>query len=124
MSFRNLKHQDFSVGQNKVRITNIPQKTPGMLLIWADWCPHCHSFLPIFEGLAKQLGTEFTCAAIENTQLQDNPSLSKALDFSGFPTLKFFDQTGTIVGTYEGQRKTGDILEYICKMYHHCIIYH
>jgi thiol-disulfide isomerase/thioredoxin len=113
-----IKGKDVFVQHSQIR------NTPGLLLIWADWCPHCHAFLPQLQALSKQLGADFKCASIEHAQFSNNEKLTTALDFQAFPTIKFFDQYGRIAGMYKGTRDTSSILEYICKMYHHCILKH
>ena len=40
------------------------------------------------------------------------------------PTIKFFDQSGKIIGEYQGDRSKGDLLKQVCKTYHHCVRYH
>jgi thiol-disulfide isomerase/thioredoxin len=125
MSVINLTDKNFTIKSNGVYITKGDvQGTPGILLIWASWCPHCHHFLPKFNNLAKILGNNFKCVTIEHAELQNNPKLSDALDFKYFPTLKFFDQHGRIISEYSGPREINDILKHICEMYHHCIKYH
>jgi thiol-disulfide isomerase/thioredoxin len=99
-------------------------KNPGMMLIWASWCPHCHHFLPTFNRLARKLKTGFSCVGVEYSVLKTAPDVSKALKFSGFPSIKFFDQNGKVIDSYDGPRDMASILDYICKLYHHCIMHH
>jgi thiol-disulfide isomerase/thioredoxin len=115
-----LSKKDFKISNNG----NVYIKTnmPGMLLIYANWCGHCKSFMPLFNEIKRDIGHKFSCLSIENSQLEIYPELSKALDFSYFPTIKFFDQNGKIISTYPENlnREKDDILNYICKMYHRC----
>lgn len=123
MSIIELKSKDFSIQGNNVYITSSKtKKTPGILLIYAHWCSHCKHFMPTFQKLAAKLGSSYPCVAIEHSELAENNRLSTALDFSGFPTIKFFDQSGRIIGEYSGNRSESDLLQHICKMYHHCVI--
>lgn len=117
-----LKAKDFQVKDGKPFIN--PRKTngnPGMLLIWGDFCGHCHRFIPIFNEICKSIGNDFTCASIESAELNGASNLSTALDFQGFPTIKFFNQNGMIIGEYQGDRSKSSILAHICKVYHHCM---
>lgn len=125
MSVINLTGTDFVLKNGSVYVNNSNTKgIPGILLIFANFCQHCTSFKPIFDKLAKTLGSEFRCVAIENGELQKNSTLSTALDFKYFPTLKFYDHSGKIIGTYPDQPRTFDlIMKYICKMYHYCVAY-
>lgn len=101
---------------------------PGLLLVHASWCGHCKRFIPTFQSVCKRLnknGNEFPCVAIEDAELgKDGGKLSEALNIGGFPTLKFFDQNGKIMGDYKGGRDEVDLLQTICKVYHHCIAKH
>lgn len=128
MSVISLKSKDFSVNSNKeVYIKNSSiTGVPGILLVHASWCGHCVRFKPVFKELAARLGNNFKCAEIENANLEGNDSLRSGLQIKYFPTLKFFDQNGKIIGTYDDSngRELVDIMKYICDMYHHCIMYH
>jgi thiol-disulfide isomerase/thioredoxin len=97
-------------------------KKPGMLLIHAEWCGHCVRFLPTFNELSDTIGKDFVCCSIESEEITED--VKKMLAFRGFPTIKFFDQTGRIIGDYDGSREKNVILEHICNVYHHCHYYH
>lgn len=114
-----LSSNDFSISINGIYI-NKNLKSPGMLLIFANWCGHCQRFKPTFNELCRQLGNDFHCISIEDTQLQQNDNLVKALNFRGFPTIKFFDKSGKIISEYNGERSKTELLKHICKVYHYC----
>ena len=117
-----LKEKDFSNNLNGLYINvNKINKNPGMLLIHATWCGHCVRFLPTFNELCDHVGKDFTCTSIESEEITDG--LRDKLDFKGFPTIKFFDQTGKIIGNYSGNRGKDDLLNHICNVYHHCYSY-
>jgi thiol-disulfide isomerase/thioredoxin len=120
-----LVSSDFKVTKDGVYIhPKITKGNPGMLLIHANWCGHCQRFKPTFNELCKQLGNDFPCTSIEDSNLEDD-SLKKALNFQGYPTIKFFDQNGKIIGDYnKGDRSKRALLDHICDLYHHCITYH
>jgi thioredoxin-like negative regulator of GroEL len=116
-----LKANDFQVRGNKVLINlNKTKKVPGMLLIWGDFCGHCHRFMPVFNELTNSLGRNYSCASIESEELQGQKTLTTALNFQGYPTICFFNQKGIIIGQYNGSREKGAILDTICKVYQHC----
>ena len=112
-----LSRNDFIiVGNTAVLKTNVTKSLPGMLLIYADWCGHCTRFKPVFNKLCSAVGRDFVCASIENEKLEQSPKLSSALNFSGFPTIKFFDDKGNIVGDYPSSNREFDaVLGYIQK---------
>jgi protein disulfide-isomerase len=94
---------------------------PGMLLIWWKSCGHCKRFVPIFNDLANSIGTQFACTSIESEELKAHPDLAKALNFQGFPTIKFINAKGKIIGEYDGPRDAQSILDYSCKVYDYCM---
>jgi thiol-disulfide isomerase/thioredoxin len=119
-----VKSTNFVVRGNSLYIdTNITNKNPGMLLIWAEWCGHCQRFKPTFSKLQKKLGSSFPMLSLEDNDLTDN-NIKSSLDFRGFPTIKFFDQHGKIMGDYTSDRNESSILKHVCEVYHHCISYH
>lgn len=99
----------------------VKTKLPGMLLIYADWCGHCTRFKPVFNKVCSRAGNDFVCASIESEELTNAPALSKALKFSGFPTIKFFDSQGNLIGDYPDtlQRDVESLLNYIEKVKYH-----
>lgn len=116
-----LKARDFQIRNGKAIIN--PQSInnkPGMLLIRADWCGHCTRFISTFNEIHRSIGYDFTCASIENEDVSE--SLSSALGIKGFPTIKFFDQRGSIIAEYNGDRSKSDILDHVCKVYHKCVV--
>jgi thiol-disulfide isomerase/thioredoxin len=119
----NLTTKDFKINNGNVHVKT--NGNPGLLLIHASWCGHCKNFTPTYQELCRKLnknGDSFPCLAIENEELKkDGGSLSDALGVEGYPTLKFFDQHGKIVGDYNGNRQEAHLLDTICKVYHHCI---
>jgi len=122
----NLSADHFKIDGKEVHIKN-SYGNPGLLLIHASWCGHCKRFVPTYQSLCKRLnknGNDFPCLAIEESQLNKSDVLADALDVAGFPTLKFFDQNGKIIGDYKGGRDETDLLDTICKVYHHCITRH
>jgi thiol-disulfide isomerase/thioredoxin len=95
--------------------------TPGMLLVWATWCGYCHRFLPDYAKLDQTIGDGFALTSIEESTFASGTDAVNALKIQGFPTIKFFDETGRIVSHYEGPRTVPDISKYICKFYHKCM---
>jgi thiol-disulfide isomerase/thioredoxin len=126
----NLKTSDFQTGGSGNVYVNkkITNGEPGILLIHASWCGHCKRFTPTYQGISQKLNKNrlaFPCVAIESEELKkDNGQLSKALSIEGYPTIKFFDQNGKIIGDYNGGRDEKEILNNICDVYHHCVAKH
>ena len=112
-----LKASDFQIYENEVFISQMKiKKKPGMLLIYANWCGHCHRFLPTFNEIFNKIGKDFCCASIESEDLSGQSRLTSALDFNGYPTICFFDQRGKIINKYNGSRDSESMLKQICKV--------
>jgi len=125
---KNLSISDLKIKNGKVYINNsVLNNNPGIILLWGDFCGHCHNFIPTFQELSGHLNknnTNFACLAIESGELNKNSEITTALNFQGFPTMKFVDQNGQILGDYQGSRDIKSLQDSICKVYHHCISKH
>lgn len=119
----NLDKNNFKISNGKAQITsmNINNRQykwnlPGLLLIHAHWCGHCVSFKPKYQQLSQLLnknGIYYPCVAIESEHITDD--LQKALNFKGFPTLKYIDQFGN-VEKEESNRDINTIITNVCTM--------
>lgn len=58
---------------------------PAVLLFYATWCPHCKSFKPEYESLAKAMGNDVLVARVDGETYGD---LADDYDISGYPTVK------------------------------------
>lgn len=120
-----LRASDLALGKDGVYVVNNQTvNTPGMLLIWADFCGHCHRFLPEYEKLCQKLGRDFKCAKIENEELKLTQTVDSALQVDSFPTIMFFDQWGRLIKTHKGARDEATLMNEICNVFHHCISHH
>jgi thiol-disulfide isomerase/thioredoxin len=90
---------------------------PGTLLIMADWCGHCQRFKPVYEQAASLLKDSATLYVIKDTDLENRPDIQRALSFRGFPTVKYVDSTGKVLGDYEKGR---DLNTFVSSVKGHC----
>ena len=102
----NLKPSDFIMNGNGTLAIkkNKINGSPGMLLIYANWCGHCVRFKPTFNKIHKKIGNNFAMASIEHGDFKDNSQFIKLLNFKGYPSIKYFDQQGNIIDDYTGDR--------------------
>lgn len=114
----NLKSSDFSIVNGAPILNNGKGKGPlKMVLIMKKTCFYCVKFAPTYKEISESIGKDLPVLQIEASDI--SPQLSKALDFRGYPTIKFFDKDGKMISEYSGDRSKSDILNTICKMYHH-----
>lgn len=114
---KELLNQDIYVNGNSAYIKNVNKA--GMLLVWAEWCPHCINFKPVYKELSNRLTNKFPCMAIEEQQMDGKTQ--RALNVSSYPSVYFFDKNGKVVDKYSGSRLHNDMLKHICQFYHQCV---
>jgi thiol-disulfide isomerase/thioredoxin len=95
-----------------------PRKS-GLVLFYANWCPHCHTVIPIMNELAERINQEralndmmvgaIDCATPENDIISDE------MGIQGYPTIKIYNN-GEYVGDYNGPREVPFLLTLLKKM--------
>ena len=100
-----------------------PNLTPAsdeciVALFYADWCPHCVNFKPIFQK-AKDTMTNKPCTAanlkgkklrFEMVDCEAYPALAKQYSVSGYPTVKLI--TGESTNEYSKGRDLDSMNNY------------
>jgi len=77
------------------------QKLPsGMIMVGANWCPHCTSLKPTWKQLYKDSSKDSTIAAIDAEKSQE---LVHMLGISGYPTILIVGNNGKLK-EYDGER--------------------
>ena len=82
---------------------------PILFLFWADWCGHCHHFMPVFEKLKQEYVDENKLKVVKVSD--KNKELVKLYGIEGFPTLKLHD--GKKLHEYNGGRDINNIREFV-----------
>lgn len=104
--------------QQKNLSNEAPRKS-GIVLFYANWCPHCHTVMPIMNELAEKMNQErkfndmmvgaIDCATPENDIVSDE------MGIQGYPTIKIYNN-GEYVGDYNGPREVPFLLALLKKM--------
>jgi len=82
---------------------------PILFLFCADWCGHCHHFMPTFEKLRQEYVDD---SKLKVVKVNDkNKELVKLYGVEGFPTLKLHD--GKKLHEYNGGRDINNIREFV-----------
>ena len=85
-----------------------------IIMVWAEWCPHCHTMMPHFDAAAKSQNRSIQAVKVEekmlpavNQILTTNINKSaKPLNVEGFPSIIVVDKQGNKVTDIEPVRNT------------------
>lgn len=70
------------------------EKTPKFFLFYVDWCPYCINFMPIWDEFTKL--NENIKIKLEKIDCTNTDKYKKKYNFSGYPSLLFFDKNDNI----------------------------
>ena len=66
-----------------------------MILVFSNACPHCHTYMPIWDKISKAHGRKANMVSMEASTYQQTP-MSGMKEVSGVPTVLFVDKEGRI----------------------------
>jgi thiol-disulfide isomerase/thioredoxin len=70
------------------------EKGPATLvLIWSPTCPHCHTYMPLWDSLAKTNGRAVNMVSVKSDVYQETP-LSEKQNVTSVPTVLYVDKEG------------------------------
>lgn len=70
-------------------------KSKCVVLVWADYCPYCHKFAPVYMELAEAGRLGIKCYAVEKkTEAFKQISSMTSGGITSFPTTLVFCQSG------------------------------
>ena len=85
-------------------LKRIKNASVTLVLIYAKWCGHCHTYMPFFDKMGKTAGRTANTVKIEesalnkfNTGLMKNFPGSVPLEAEGYPTLLAVSKNGTVM---------------------------
>ena len=88
-------------------------------LFKANWCGHCHKFIPEFEKFQKELEKNKSDVDVQILDADDkSPEIVKLFekyDVKGFPTVVFVDGDNNKFETYDGDRNTDALMKFYVK---------
>jgi len=85
-----------------------------IILVWAPWCPHCHTIMPHFDAATKSPNRSIQAIKVQDNMLEDvNQVLTrsinkqaKPLNVEGYPSIIVVDKKGNKVTDIEPVRNT------------------
>ena len=86
-------------------------------LFWADWCPHCVSFKPVFEKVASDLNNKTSKKSSKKLRFEKVDCvalapLAKKYGVQGYPTIKIISGDNDM-DEYEGSREEHEFAKYL-----------
>jgi thiol-disulfide isomerase/thioredoxin len=85
-----------------------------IILVWAQWCPHCHTMMPHFDAAAKSPNRSIQAVKVEETMVpavnqiltKNINRAAKPLNVEGYPSIIVVDKQGNQVTNLEPVRNT------------------
>jgi len=78
------------------KFNNLASQAPfTLVLIYADWCPHCHEYLPIWDEFANLPGRNANMAKVHFDMQEKIPNIANA-KINGYPSVIKVLPDGTV----------------------------
>lgn len=89
-----------------------------LVLFYADWCPHCTSFKPVWQEVSESVNTSNETKMISidvGDKSPESEQLMQEYNVSGFPTIVLVDQSNQqkSLEVYEGPRDKSALEAYV-----------
>jgi thiol-disulfide isomerase/thioredoxin len=88
------------------------KKSPIMILVYATWCPHCHTYKPLYEKLENNPNRTMPMARVRDDMVDAVGINSDAIN--GYPSVIVVDKNGSVVKSVDDIRnipKMNSIIE-------------
>jgi len=83
----------------------------GLVLFYADWCPHCQDMVQDVVSVAERTQNLYPIGAI-NVADKENSILGEYFNITGYPTIKYLDYGQ--FKDYTNGRDAESLLNFIC----------
>ena len=89
-------------------------KSAQLYLFKVDWCPHCKSAKPIFDGVEKELNgrpINGYVVSFKTVDCEAEPDMADKFKVEGYPTIKLI-KNGEVI-EYDAKPNKDKILEFL-----------
>lgn len=88
-----------------------------IILVWAPWCPHCHTMMPHFDAASKSPNRSIQSIKVQDTMLPAVNQIltgninksAKPINVEGYPSIIVVDKNGNKVTDIEPVRNTASM---------------
>ena len=81
-----------------------------LLMLYANWCDHCHETMPLFAALAVDNAAKILTAKIDCAGSTPNTNICRRLKVRAFPAFIHFNNNRMI--KYYGDNSMSDLLDF------------
>ena len=105
----NVQHTMHGGNNKKSKYEEFKKNKPILMLFHADWCGHCHHFMPTFEKLRNEYVDKNLLNVVKISD--KNTDLISEYQIGGYPTIKLYD--GSKFHDYNDGRDINSIRDYV-----------
>ncbi len=87
-----------------------PPKFPAVVLVYADFCGHCHKFMPVFDKVAANASDTIGFYKVDGVAAQ-------VPGIQGYPTVLVFPTATSTAFMYEGPRDVPSFWRFLKEVY-------
>lgn len=85
-----------------------------LIYFYGDWCPHCKTFMPVWDQLQPQLQS----MGVSARKISDKDPIVKSANVPGFPCVRWYPRGLDVKDNYiqfSGQRDVQSLVDFVKK---------